>query len=212
MLSSNRSRVALVAVVVGGTLGGFAISAQTSRGTVAQNSHLTSAEIAALSQVSASVHRAKFSRAAAHEIAAFRKQGFSQFAELGRRGQNMFYRLTRTDGTLAWAVGSANDAASPIGIYRSTIDPPAFPNPAMPIMDLSVVGAAHPGDPLVFITIEGVAADGVKAIRGLNAAGDVVVTVPVTDNLYSADAATATAPVASIQAVDAAGRVLASMP
>lgn len=88
---------------------------------------------------------------------------------------------------------------------------PFFPSPDRPILDESLVGQDKGEPAMHYMRVEGFAADGVAAIRLLNATGNVIGTAIVNDNVYSLDAMP-TEPVTSIAAVDAAGQVLATYP
>jgi hypothetical protein len=60
--------------------------------------------------------------------------------------------------------------------------------------------------------VSGVAADGVKAINLLDAAGETLLRLPVSNNTYGAVLSTAGYDVVQLQAVDTTGAVVATLP
>jgi hypothetical protein len=114
-----------------------------------------------------------------------------------------FYAARRADGHFCFAVDAEPGAADHKGVGCDLGNPslpgePAFPSPARPIIDFSQFSS---GQHLV-----GFAADGVASVDLLDAAGSVIASAPVSDNVY----AVATPPPggAAVEALDARGTVV----
>jgi hypothetical protein len=128
---------------------------------------------------------------------------------LDTRGKHRFFQVTHDNGHDCYAVGNADELVWPIGILTCNLSAPYFPAPTVPLLDLSLSGADRQGEAIHFIRVEGIAADGISAVLALDATGKVVQTIPVVRNLYSANVPAAAV---TIQAVDSAGNVLATVP
>jgi hypothetical protein len=114
-----------------------------------------------------------------------------------------FYAARRADGHVCVAVDAAPGANGHKGVGCDLGDPslpakPAFPSPERPIIDFSrFSGGAR---------LMGVAADGVASVDLLDAAGNVIDSAPVIDNVY-ADA-NPPAGAAAVEALDSRGAVI----
>jgi hypothetical protein len=112
-----------------------------------------------------------------------------------------FYAARRSDGYLCFAIDAAPGSDAHKGLGCDLGNPslpgtPAFPSPARPIFDFSRFSDK----------LAGFAADGVATVDLLDSAGNVIDSVPVTDNVY----ADANPPGggAAIEALDASGAVV----
>jgi hypothetical protein len=112
-----------------------------------------------------------------------------------------FYAARRSDGYFCFAIDAAPGDEAHKGVGCDLGNPslpgdPAFPSPARPVFDFSRF-SGH---------LAGFAADGVTTVNLLDAAGNVIASAPVADNVY-ADA-TPPAGGAAIEALDAQGTVV----
>lgn len=112
-----------------------------------------------------------------------------------------FYAARRSDGYLCFAIDAAPSEPTHKGVGCDLGNPslpgnPAFPSPARPVFDFSRFGS-H---------LAGFAADGITTVNLLDAAGNVIASSPVADNVY----ADATPPAGgdAIEALDAHGTVV----
>ena len=114
-----------------------------------------------------------------------------------------FYAARRADGHVCVAIDAAPGADGQKGVGCDLGDPslpgtPAFPSPERPIMDFSrFSGGAR---------LMGFAADGVARVDLLDAAGNVIDSAAVIDNVY-ADA-NPPAGAAAVEALDSSGAVI----
>jgi len=114
-----------------------------------------------------------------------------------------FYAARRADGHFCFAVDAEPGAADHKGVGCDLGNPslpgePAFPSPARPIIDFSQFsGGRH---------LAGFAADAVASVDLLDAAGNVIASAPVSDNVYAVAAPPAGG--AAVQALDAQGTVV----
>ena len=116
----------------------------------------------------------------------------SKLQRLGTQNGVTFYATKRPDGDYCFAIESA--AAKGVGCdFNGT-----FPSPARPVMFFP---------PLV--QFAGYAADGVATVTGVDAAGNAVVSAPVTRNLYASQVRGPFPSVVAIEARGADGNVLA---
>lgn len=112
----------------------------------------------------------------------------STMQQLGTVNGVSFFASRRADGHYCFAIENDGDR----GGISCDLDG-RFPSPATPVW------AFPPHDRLA-----GFAADGVAAVRGLDASGDVVVTAPVAGNLFASPAGDYTT-VATVEALDPQG-------
>jgi hypothetical protein len=112
-----------------------------------------------------------------------------------------FYAARRSDGYFCFAIDAAPSEPAHKGVGCDLGNPslpgnPAFPSPARPVFDFSRF-SGH---------LAGFAADGITTVNLLDAAGNVIASSPVTDNVY----ADATPPAGgeAIEALDAHGTVV----
>lgn len=114
-----------------------------------------------------------------------------------------FYAARRADGHFCFALDAAPGSSAHKAVGCDLGDPalpnePAFPSPERPIVDFSrFSGGAR---------LVGFAADGVATVNLLDAAGNVLASAPVSDNVY-ADASPP-AGGAAVEALDGRGRVV----
>lgn len=138
----------------------------------------------------------------AAQAARLQNLGFDGISLLSKGDDRAFYRLKR-DGRDCFAVG---DAATPgeLGIWACS----AFPSPRWPVLDLSVVEQVRGSDDVHLVSIQGFASDGVSSIAFTTADGTRLVTAPVSQNVFQAEAPAGA--VDKLIAVDASGRVIHS--
>jgi hypothetical protein len=145
--------------------------------------------------------------------AALAQVGFRQTASLlATRGDMRFFHFEHSSPGQrdCFGTGRVGDPT----LYRVIMcrfQEPFFPSPAMPILDVSLVDISNANPTPHYLHVAGFAADGVAAIGVLNAAGDVVQTVPVQDNVYYTDSL-ASGTVAKLVALHAAGHVVGHWP
>lgn len=108
---------------------------------------------------------------------------------LAARNERSFYRLSRDDGSVCYAVNSSTDADR-IGNTVCPLTPTSFPTPTAPVLDLSVFeSTSHvPGDFHV-VAAQGFAADGVGAVALLDQKGRTVTRRRAAGNVYAIDVA-----------------------
>jgi hypothetical protein len=112
----------------------------------------------------------------------------SSLQELGTVNGVTFYASRRADGHYCFLIKRDGGGGGVSCDLAGT-----FPSPATPVW----VFPPYAG-------LNGYAADGVASVKGLDGSGDVVVAVPVTNNLFAAPAGDYTG-VASVEAFDARG-------
>lgn len=103
---------------------------------------------------------------------------------LAVRNGRVLYRLDLANGGPCFGAGSAMELGAP----GSVICPKrAFPSGGSPVLDFSVYeNTRHELREFSLYRVEGIATDGVAAIRFFRPNGDVAITVPVSANVYSA--------------------------
>lgn len=133
---------------------------------------------------------------------------------LAARGSTAFYASRTNDGRTCLLTGPAAGNAP----TRITINTPCerdFPSATQPILGFYVL-SREPGSRVQSIAaLRGLAADGVATVVAVDANGNVLLSAPVKDNVYSADRAgepAAATSVASIEARDSAGAVVYTEP
>jgi len=106
---------------------------------------------------------------------------------LAARNARSFYRLSRDDGSVCYAVNSSPDTDR-IGNTVCPLTPTQFPTPTTPVLDLSVFeSTSHvPGDFHV-VAAQGFAADGVAKVALLDRQGRVIARQRAADNVYAVD-------------------------
>ena len=112
---------------------------------------------------------------------------------LGKRNGVSFYAARRADGDYCFAIEST--VAKGVGCDLNG----TFPSPARPVMVFP---------PL--IQFAGFAADGVATVAGIDAAGNTVISAPVSQNLFASTTAGPFPSVVAIEALDTHGNVLAT--
>ena len=123
-------------------------------------------------------------------------------AVLARRNGRVFYRLRTVGGDPCFGVGFAANVGSP----GSVVCQRGFPSSGSPVLDLSVYeGTRHDATEFSLFRAEGFAADGVAAVQFFRQNGEVVLSVPVAGNVYSA-ASVPRGPIAGYAAVDKDGK------
>jgi hypothetical protein len=121
---------------------------------------------------------------------------------LATRNNRVFYRLRTVSGEPCFGVGLGTDVGTP----GSVICQRGFPSSGNPVLDLSVYeGTRHDAKEFSLFRAEGFAADGVAAVQFFRPNGDVALTVPVAENVYSA-ASVPTGPIVGYAALDQSGK------
>jgi hypothetical protein len=106
--------------------------------------------------------------------AAMQELGFpSTLQRLDQRDGIGFYAGRRADGTLCLAI-ERTDGKGGVGCV---LGGPSFPSPKRPILDFSGFSEG--------VRLVGFAADGVASVSLLDAAGAVIATAPVVNNVYA---------------------------
>lgn len=144
-----------------------------------------------------------FSRASALNEAMAELDFPSSLQLIATRDGIRFYAARRADGHFCFAFDAAPGAPAHKGVGCDLGTPsapgsPAFPSPERPIIDFSrFSGGAH---------LAGFAADGVTTVNLLDAAGNVIASAPVSDNVYAVAAPPAGG--AAVEALDSHGSVV----
>ena len=139
------------------------------------------------------------------------RAGYGAVEKIGSIGERNVLRINRADHAPCYGSGRKG-AAWPIGRYVCHNGPSPFPSAQNPVLDFSLASVV-PGDKHAhYEQVSGIAADGVEAINVLDAAGTLLVRLPVLNNIYGASATTLGQDAAQLQAVDATGAVVATMP
>jgi hypothetical protein len=122
---------------------------------------------------------------------------------LAVRHGRALYRLELATGAPCFGVGPAGDVGNP----GSVICPRGgFPSSSDPVLDFSVYESTrHDVKDFSLFRVEGFAADGVAAVQFFRPNGEVVLTVPVSGNVYSA-ASVPKGPIAGFAALDKEGK------
>jgi hypothetical protein len=153
-------------------------------------------------------------RGSSFDIAAAVKQhmgldGYGAINLIANTNGERYLRFSRTNGNDCYGSGSVTGTL-PVGVIKCDNGPSPFPSSSVPILDLSVV-QVNADNSSSYVRVSGVAADGVSRIGVLNAAGQIVQTIPVTQNVYdSTDIAAGT--VGALVALDSTGAVVAREP
>jgi hypothetical protein len=137
--------------------------------------------------------------------------GYSGVQRIGTRGEASFFRVHSSSGHDCFASGQAS-AAWPFSAIVCSTRAPYFPSATNPLLDQSGVGADSPTEALHFMSLQGVVADGVVAVKGLDSTGNAVVTAPVAGNVYYEPADQMPSNVIAIEAVDGSGNILQTLP
>jgi hypothetical protein len=140
-----------------------------------------------------------------------RAAGYTNITQIGARGDMRFFRIDSASGRACFGVG-AQGAEWPFAAIVCRTTAPYFPSAEVPLLDQSTVESTARTGPLHFANLEGIAADGVAAVQGIDPAGNVSVSAPVDNNVYYVPSAEMPANVISIQATDSVGRIIASLP
>jgi hypothetical protein len=137
-----------------------------------------------------------------------------QVTLLAARGSTAFYVTRTNDGRTCLLTGPAAGNAP----TRITINTPCerdFPSATQPILGFYAL-RREPGSRVQSIAaLRGLAADGVATVVAVDANGNVLLSAPVKDNVYSADrigGPAAATSVARIEARDSAGAVVYTEP
>jgi hypothetical protein len=104
---------------------------------------------------------------------------------LATRGSTSFYVSRTTDGRTCLLTGAAGGTAP----RRITINTPCesgFPSPSRPILGFYLLARASGSPVQTIAALQGLAADGVATVDAVDGAGDVLLSAPVSDNVYSA--------------------------
>ena len=129
---------------------------------------------------------------------------------LGTRGDRSFYRLSDH----CYGSGPASPTNYVFGQIQCT---PAFPSPAVPVLDGTVFGSTAGPDErpqpqtMTVHTSQGIAADGVAKVALVDADGHVVAETSVRDNIYRFDRVPA-GNAAKLVAYSTTGEVVFSQP
>jgi hypothetical protein len=137
--------------------------------------------------------------------------GYGGVSRLATRGGASFFRVQSSSGHDCFGSGPAV-AAWPFSAIVCSTRAPFFPSATNPLLDQSLVGSDSPTEALHFLSLQGVAADGVVAVKGLDSVGNVVVSAPVNGNVYYQPASQMPSNVIAIEAVDGSGNVLQTLP
>jgi hypothetical protein len=108
-------------------------------------------------------------------------------ALLAARDNRSFYRLSRDDGNVCYAINSSTEPDH-IGNTVCPLTPTSFPTPSTPVLDLSVFeSTSHtPGDFHV-VAAQGFAADGVASVELVDGKGHLIARRWNADNVYALD-------------------------
>jgi hypothetical protein len=144
----------------------------------------------------------------------FRAAGYGSVFLIGSNGKHNFYEVDRSTGAPCNGVGGVGPSFKfPVGIL-SCPNPNAptasFPSPRSPILDLSLIGA-DAGQPTHIVDLAGLAADSVAAIGVLNSQGQIVLTVPVKNNVFASGTPLGVDAV-RLEALDGSGNVIYVQP
>jgi hypothetical protein len=122
---------------------------------------------------------------------------------LGVRDGRALYRLDRASEPPCFAAGSANELGTP----GSVVCPQGgFPRAGEPVLDFSAYESTrHDVREFSLYRVAGIAADGVAAVEFFRPDGTVVLTVPVSENVY-ATTNVPKGPIAGFAALDKDGK------
>jgi hypothetical protein len=143
--------------------------------------------------------------------ARLRAAGYKNITQIAARGDMRFFRLDSASGRACFGVGRQG-ADWPFAAIVCRTTAPYFPSAEVPLLDQSTVESTAPTGPLHFANLEGIAADGVVAVQGIDPSGNVSITAPVDNNVYYVPSTEMPSNVISIQATDSSGRIIASLP
>jgi hypothetical protein len=109
------------------------------------------------------------------------------------RGSTLFYVIRRADGRRCYAIGDARERRTPAQRemrmrFGATgcIDPRVFPSRAVPVLDYSFYSFRRGDHEARLAGLRGFAADPIARIGIIGRNNEIVFTVPVDDNVYSA--------------------------
>lgn len=191
--------VCMVVIVVGGVAAYAALGARGSSSTVA----------ASLSRVSSKGVPIALPAGRARDD--LERAGYGSVTRIGLRGTRSILRISRANGSPCYGSGKAN-ATWPIGRFVCQNGPFPFPSPQRPLLDFSLA-VAGPKDRLPhYEQISGVAADGVVTVNVLDESGTVLLELPVSGNIYGANASSLGVKAVRLEAVDASGTVISTLP
>lgn len=173
-----------------------------------RNIHVSVSERLALGHMSRAAQPFEMPLANPHTQAFFR-EGYGNVRLLSNRGGRNFFAVDHAGGHTCYGAGTSG-AAWPFAMIRCRTAAPYFPSAELPIVDMSTVSASIGAPQLTFERVQGIAADGVATIDGLDASGNTVVSTPVSSNVYAV--ANVPAGVTKIEAVDSSGNVLTTVP
>jgi len=128
---------------------------------------------------------------------------------LAIRGTRAYYRIGT--GASCYATGPALRGEHTFGKMMCAAD---FPSSERPIMDFTVMHGTRRDGQITDLTVaisEGIAADGVASVGFRTAAGEIVATTPVQDNVYY-HATPPSGTVTELVALGSDGKVLYSQP
>jgi hypothetical protein len=140
-----------------------------------------------------------------------RAAGYTNITEIGAQGDMRFFRLDTATGRACFGVGHQGTDWPFAAIICRPVEP-FFPSAEVPLLDQSTVESTAPTSPLHFANLAGIAADGVAAVQGTDPSGNVAISAPVANNVYYVPAAEMPTNIIAIQALDSAGRIIASLP
>lgn len=113
--------------------------------------------------------------------------GASEAWLLATRNTRSFYRLSRDDGSVCYAVNGSTEGDR-IGNTVCPLTPTSFPTPVTPVLDLSVFeSTSHVPDDFHVIAAQGFAADGVAAVALLDQKGRTIARRRAAGNVYAVD-------------------------
>ena len=182
-------------VLLAGTMISVVAFAQFARGDTRSNA-------AVLSHVSAHGLRVPVARSTRRMLAA---NGGGTISLLRAASGRNVYRISGTPRGTCYGSGPSGLPAI-LGVEMCGFAPP-FPSADRPVLDFSVIDVQPSSSSIWLGRIEGVASDGVTAVSWFDAAGGIVVRVPVEGNVYSLRDPPLS-PVAGYVATDASGREL----
>jgi hypothetical protein len=204
--------IASCSVVVGSVIVRGASSSLRAQ-KVAAVKKLSRAERLALARVTNRGTPFVFPSTAAGEAAMLDQRGFTSFDVLSSRDGISLFRVTSSDPNLqhCYAVGRDTNTTHPIGGIKCRAAAPYFPSTSKPILDMSLTGADRNGSRSIqYLSLTGVASDGVAAINVLDGNGNILLKVPVVSNSYVAVSVPSGA--VALEAIDSSGDVLQRVP
>lgn len=144
-----------------------------------------------------------------HTTDELRAEGYGQLSFVSSAANRNFYMIDHTGGGPCFASGRIG-RPYPIGVWRCPEGGTVMPSAKIPLVDLSIVGSEN-GGPMHIVSLAGFAANNVAHVTVIDAAGNPVLRVPVTNNVFASSADLGTDAV-RMEAIDANGAVLAVLP